>query len=667
MNPLPGIRACDRDGPAAAADGGSLLTGDELIRTAFANAAIGFSMTRPDGRFVAANPAYCALTGYGPDELVTMNVREVVHPDDLPENEALLARMLRGELADFVLENRYRRKTGEPVWVRKSCSLVRDDRGAPRGMVALVEDVSERRQVEQSLRESELRARLRAAELEAVLDTVPAAVCFARDPRGDRIDANRYGAELLRMRPGDNVSVSSSPGSDRTRNFVFEQAGVRIPDDEFPIQRAARRGEEVRGAEMDLRFTDGEVRHLLGNAAPLRDEHGVTKGSVGAFIDITERKRAEEALREADRRKTEFLALLSHELRNPLAPIRNGLLVLEQVPPDSEPARRAREVLRRQTAQLSRLVDDLLELSRISHGKIEVQLARLDAREVARRACADLRGLFEERGVELFVAEAEEPIWVDADGARLAQMLGNLLHNALKFTPPRGRVRVEAARRGGACELTVRDSGVGLAPGELDRIFEPFIQAARSTGVEGGLGLGLALVRELAAKHGGTVRAESEGPGKGAAFVVALPLAAAPAGAVPGGPEPGCSAAVRVLIVDDNADAGTTLADLLALGGHAVTVALTGAEAIAAVAAAPPEVLLCDIGLPDMSGHDVIRAIRGMPAGRGIHAVALTGYALPGDRDAALAAGFDAHFPKPAPTDGLLAVLAAASRSAGRP
>ena len=555
MNPeaetLLGGPACDRDEPdASAADGGRFLTGDELIRTAFANAAIGFSMTRPDGRFVAANPAYCALTGYGPDELLTMNVRQLVHPDDLPENEALLGRMLRGELADFVIENRYRRRTGEPVWVRKSCSLVRDGRGAPRGMVALVEDVSLRRQMEQSVRESERRARLRAAQLEAVL---------------------------------------------------------------------------------------------------------------------AERRRAEEALREADRRKTEFLALLSHELRNPLAPIRNGLLVLERTPPDSEPARRVLEVLRRQTAQLSRLVDDLLDLSRITHGKIDVQLARLDAREVARRACADLRGLFDERGVELVVAEAEEPLWVDADAARLGQMLGNLLHNALKFTPPRGRVRVEAARRGGACELTVRDTGVGLAPGEVGRIFEPFIQGARSTGAQGGLGLGLALVRELAAKHGGTVRAASDGPGKGAAFVVALPLAAAPAGAAPGRPEPARSAALRVLIVDDNADAGTTLADLLALGGHAVTVALTGAEAIAAVAAAPPEVLLCDIGLPDMSGHDVIRAIRGMPAGRGIHAVALTGYALPGDRDAALAAGFDAHFPKPAPTDGLLAVLAAASRSAGRP
>jgi PAS domain S-box-containing protein len=378
--------------------------------------------------------------------------------------------------------------------------------------------------------------------------------------------------------------------------------------------------------------------------------------------NVTERKRAEEALREADRRKSEFIAVLSHELRNPLAPIHNSIHLLDLAPPQGEVARRAREVIHRQTEHLTRLVDDLLDVTRITHGKFELQRARLDAREVVRRACDDLGTVFEQRRVALRYTQPAEPAWVDADAARLAQMVGNLVTNALKFTERGGRVDVGVQTAGGACEVRVRDTGVGIEAADLERIFDPFVQAERTrAGAQGGLGIGLALVRELASRHGGAVRATSAGPGQGAEFTLTLPLAPVPADPVGETVAARGASGLWILIVEDNEDAGASLADLLTLGGHEVAVATTARAGIAMASAHPPDVLLCDVGLPDLSGHDVIRALRERPEGRSVFAVALTGYAQPEDRAKALSAGFDAHLAKPPALDRLDALLAEAA------
>ncbi len=366
-----------------------------------------------------------------------------------------------------------------------------------------------------------------------------------------------------------------------------------------------------------------------------------------------------EELREADRRKTEFLAVLSHELRNPLAPIRNSIALLDSAPADSATARRAKDTLRRQSDHLVRLVDDLLDLSRITHGKMLVELVPMDARELVRRAYLDAKVLFDARGVELTLSDSVEPLWIEADPARFSQMLGNVLQNALKFTPPRGLVQLKIGRRGGACQVSVKDSGQGLDAADFDRIFDPFEQAARTRGGATGLGLGLALVKRLVVKHHGTVRVHSEGVGHGAEFVLDFPVIAAPA---PAGEYPAAlhekrSTPTTILVVDDNDDAAATLADLLALGGHCVSIANTGKAAVDAMDAQRPDVVICDLGLPDMSGYDVIRAIRSRESGKRVFAVALTGYAQPQDRDSALAAGFDAHLPKPTPLEELDALL----------
>jgi signal transduction histidine kinase len=278
-----------------------------------------------------------------------------------------------------------------------------------------------------------------------------------------------------------------------------------------------------------VRLPGGAVRWLSVQARVDFEGEGVHRRAVLAFgtsLDITERKHAEEELRRADRQKSEFLAVLSHELRNPLAPIRNSIHLLERVPPGSDVARRAREVLRRQSEHLTRLVDDLLDITRITHGRLELQLAPVDAGDVTRRACSDAASQFQEREVELELDAPREPLRVLADEVRLAQMIANLLTNALRFTPAGGRVRLAAREDRGRCVIRVVDSGIGIAPGDLERIFEPFVQGERRPPGHSGLGIGLALVKELAAKQGGSIRATSRGAGLGAEFVIDLPALA---------------------------------------------------------------------------------------------------------------------------------------------
>ncbi len=619
------------------------------------------------GRYVYLSPAQVALTGFTEAELRAMPAAEAlerVHPDDRHVSDEQQRAVAEGREGDLSVEYRWRVKGGEYRWFSDRRRLVRDAAGRAVALVGVSRDVTEERAAAEALRRREALARRQAAELEAVLDTVPACVWITRDPRGEHIEGNRFGHELLRRPKGENLSAAE-PAREGLQAFRVLMDGAPVPAESLPIQLAARTGRELRGAETEVHFEDGTARYLLGNATPILDEAGRPAGSVGAFIDITERKLAERALREADRRKGDFLAVLSHELRNPLAPIRNSIFLLEAAPAGGEVAARALEVLRRQADHLARLVDDLLDVTRITHGRVELRRARLDVREVVRRAWTDARGLYERRGVDLLLSESGAPLWVEADAARLAQLLGNLLANALKFTPPCGRVRVGVERRGDRCELSVADSGAGVAAEDLERIFEPFVQSSRNAPASGGLGIGLALVRELAVRHGGRAWAESEGPGRGARFLVELPLAAPPAPPPPAAGEGEAVRSLAVLVVEDNEDAAATLADLLGFLGHRPVTAATGAAGIAAAAASPPDVLICDVGLPDRSGHEVIRAVRQGPGGDRIYALALTGFAQPEDREAALAAGFDAHLPKPPPIAQLRQLLASAAE-AGR-
>jgi signal transduction histidine kinase/ActR/RegA family two-component response regulator/HAMP domain-containing protein len=366
---------------------------------------------------------------------------------------------------------------------------------------------------------------------------------------------------------------------------------------------------------------------------------------------------SEEALRQADRNKNEFLALLSHELRNPLAPIRNSLYVLGRARPGSEEAARAQRIIGRQVEQLASLVEDLLDVARISRGKVQLRRAVVDLGRLVRLAAEDHRAEFSARGIELSVRVPDHAIAVDGDPTRLAQVIGNLLQNAAKFTPGRGRVFLELEVEDGRARLRVRDTGAGMVPETLARLFQPFMQAEPGIArTRGGLGLGLTLVKGLVEMHEGSVRAASEGPGKGSEFLVELPTTSEPLAEEP--PEaPAPRAARRVLVIEDNADAADSLREALQLDGHQVEVAYSGTQGLAKARAWRPSVVLCDVGLPDISGYEVARGFRRDPSLQSVFLVALTGYALPDDVKRASEAGFDDHLGKPASIERLESLL----------
>ena len=434
--------------------------------------------------------------------------------------------------------------------------------------------------------------------------------------------------------------------------------------------------------ENEEQFTDASGKlHVIITRKTLHADASGRRYLLGVITDISDRKRMEDELRrsrddldarvrertraleEADRHKTEFLAVLSHELRNPLSPILTGIFLLETLPPASPKAARARAAIRRQAEHLTRIVDDLLDVTRISRGKIKLRREVADLRELVRRTCEDHRATFAGSDVEMVVDLPDQPVWVDADATRVAQVVGNLLSNANKFTPPQGEVTVSLRAAEGSAEIGVRDNGIGIHPEHLGRLFQPFAQEDRGLArTAGGLGLGLALSKGLVELHGGSLTGRSGGPGAGSEFTVTLPLAARRTDDLPasdgiprGALAPGSGR--RVVIIEDNADAARSLADVLEVLGYQVRVALDGTTGIALTRETAPDVVLCDLGLPDVDGYQVARTVKGDASLRSTRLIALSGYALPEDLERSREAGFDAHLAKPAPLEDLAVLL----------
>lgn len=373
---------------------------------------------------------------------------------------------------------------------------------------------------------------------------------------------------------------------------------------------------------------------------------------------------SEAQLREAARRKDEFLATLAHELRNPLAPVRNAIHFLKLRGPATQDVQWATEIVDRQVSLMSRLIDDLMDLSRISQGRIELRRAHVPLEQVLADAVETIQPQIDGAGHKLAVLQPAVKLVVDADRARLAQAFMNLLSNAAKYTDPGGQLEVRVVSEGGHAVISFRDNGIGIAPHRLEQVFEMFSQEepalARS---RGGLGIGLSLTRKLVELHGGSVKASSEGPGKGSLFLVRLPLAVASAPTSP--PEPAAAPAaalpagsLRILVADDNADAAETLSLLLESMGHEVRHVLDGEAAVAAVPEFDPQLLLLDIGMPRLNGYETCSRIRALPGGAGRTLVAVTGWGQPQDRERARDAGFDQHLVKPVDVDRLVNLIA---------
>jgi signal transduction histidine kinase len=465
---------------------------------------------------------------------------------------------------------------------------------------------------------------------------------------------------------------------DFLRTLGRELAQSTDPDDVPHWQPAEQHGEQRWDAGWSLSevVRDYQILRLVlfdhlqdALGRPLRPREVQAIGlaldeSITASVDAYVRQREESlrvqaaALREADRRKNEFLAVLAHELRNPLAPILNSVEVLRRLGPADGNVAQARDIVERQVRQMVRLVDDLLDVTRIAQGKVELRRTTFELQAAAAEAVQTTAPLYESLGHRLSVSVPDEPVRLEADPARVVQVLVNLLNNAAKYTEPGGQVTLAGAREGDEVVARVRDTGVGIEPEMLGRVFDLFTQVGGSLGrSQGGLGIGLTLVRQLVEMHGGSVEAHSEGPGRGSEFVVRLPAAGVPRAEVPAptAPEGPPATGRHILIVEDNADQRSTLETLLRILGHRVESAGTGPEAVERALASRPEVVLIDLGLPGMDGYEVARQLRaGHP---GAQLIALTGHAQEEDRRRTSEAGFVAHLVKPVELEDLTRLL----------
>jgi CheY-like chemotaxis protein len=548
-------------------------------------------------------------------------------------------------------------------------TLEKANLGLAEANAALEAENTERRRAEEGGRLLNVSLLQRVEELETLIDLVPVGIAIADDPRCDTVRVNRTFAELLQIPPQANASMTQ-PGPP---GFALRRGGADIPPAELPMHACVARGVAVDDAQVEVHRADGTARKVMIHARPLFDESNRVRGCIGVCVDLTERIRSEESLREADRRKNEFLATLSHELRNPLAAIANAVQFMQLASPAEPLLAPSLDVLGRQVGHLVRLVDDLLDVSRITRGKITLRTERIDLADVVGRALETARPLAAERRHRLESMLPDRPLIAVGDPVRLAQVVGNLLANAVKYTGDGGRIELAVDWTGeegdgpGQAVIRVTDSGVGIDADMLPKVFDLFAQADHSPDrQEGGLGIGLALVREIVLLHAGTVEASSMGPGRGAQFVVRLPLAVRPAEAQPlrqaATAAPAPVRRRRVLLADDNLDSAESLAALLRILGHDVIAAYDGHGAIAAARLHRPDLILLDIGMPDVNGYDVARHLRGDPGLDATTLIALTGYGSEDDRRRSRAAGFDGHLVKPIDFDELERLLAVFGR-----
>jgi PAS domain S-box-containing protein len=474
------------------------------------------------------------------------------------------------------------------------------------------------------------------------------------DPAGTVVSWNRGAQRILGYEEEAIVG--------RHFSLFFTPEDVANGRPEFELKEARDRG----SIEDDNWLMRKDGSRFFGSGITSRLPGEPLRGYSKIFRDLTDRRRLEEEahkrveeLAAADRYKDEFLAMLAHELRGPLAPIANALEILRLESSHSTTARQARAILERQVAHMTRLIEDLLDVARISKGKIALRKERTDLNDILERAVEASRPFIEARQHTLVVNRPDRPIWLTADAARLEQALNNLLTNSAKYTLPGGRIWLTAQRSGNRANVSVRDNGIGIAPGLLANVFELFVQGERTPDrAQGGLGIGLTLVKSIVEMHGGGVRALSAGVGHGAEFVLELPILDEEA---PSAPEPddSDSAVTRILVVDDSVDAADSLAMLLALDGYDVRTANDGIAAIAAAQDFRPDVMLMDIGLPGADGYTVAERIKRDPALGHVLLIAMTGYGQAEDRERSRAAGFRDHLVKPIDPHALHAILPA--------
>ena len=570
----------------------------------------------------------------------------------------LIERALRGEAiyADrmYLVMNRHGYE--EPTWFTFSYSPVRDETGVIAGMYCAVVEVTEQVLAEKYRNEENERFR-------ALFEQAPGIMAVLRGPDHVFELTNQSYMQLIGHRP----IVGR-----RAREALPEIVGQGFFE---LLDRVYATGEPFVGHALPVRLQrepDGplEERYIDFVYQPIRDVNGAVSGIFVEGSDVTARKLVEDELRAANRQKDQFLAMLAHELRNPLAPIMTAAQLLKLGRLDARSAANASEIIVRQAEHMTDLVNDLLDVSRVTRGLVTLEKEELDLNAIVAAAVEQVRPLIDARRHALTLQLSGQPARVIGDRTRLVQVISNILNNAAKYTAPGGRIVLSVTGDAEHVTVAVRDNGVGISPEVLPYIFDLFTQAERTPDrSQGGLGIGLALVKSLVALHGGSVHAHSDGLGQGSEFSLCLPSVIRPPAAAP---DPAAAAeslpdngSLRVLVVDDNADAAQMLAALLEVQGHAVSVEYDGRGALARARSEHPDVLLLDIGLPDMDGYELARRLRAQPENAGATLVALTGYGQKQDRQEARQAGFDHYLVKPADLNEVNEVLAQAEARRG--
>ena len=589
----------------------------------------------PDGTVLYVNRGFSLLLDRPREELVGSQFRSLVAIDDRSQLEAVIS----GEVDRPQGEVRLERADGTLVPVYISANDLSDEDSI--GVCMLVTDLTRQKQHEELIAAETLaRSMLQQAADCVVVCDPDGRVAFASPSAHELCGQNPLGQRFEAMFP---LALSGNPAS---------------PDGRFDLDRL---DERVSGLEVALTRGDEASAPLLLSASPVVDCLGKPLGSVITLADIRALKRAEAELKDADRRKDEFLAVLAHELRNPLAPIVTGITVLGLRDDLDEKTAGTLQMVERQVRHLTRLVDDLLEVSRVTLGKIELRKETLDLAEVVSNALDSVKPLIEQSQHSIAVELPPDPVRFEADGVRVSQVIANLLHNAAKFTPSGGDISLDARVEEGQVVVRVRDTGHGIDADSLDGVFNMFAQSRRSRGVNSGMGIGLALVRTLVQMHGGSVTAASDGAGRGSEFTVRLPLGDTTrprSDDNPPGGHAGCRQ--RVLVVDDNEDSANSLGMLLEIMNCQVKVVFDGESALEELADFRPETVFLDIDMPRMDGYEVARRIRRQPGAGELTVVALTGLGQENDRRQTRDAGFDDHLLKPVDIEALRRILTAA-------
>jgi PAS domain S-box-containing protein len=613
-------------------------------------------VTDAEGAMLLVNHAYCEFFGVNVENVQREGWQPLLHPDDRAAYVRAFGRALR-ERTPFRAETRAWRADGEWRWVVSYGAPWFSDSGEYLGCVGSSPDLTDQKRVEDALRQSEERFRLATEALRGLV--------YDWDIAAGRVDRSAGLLDLVGFTPEETPAdpmwlwerVHPEDQERRRRRFEIAAAG-----------RAAAFDGEYR-----VRHKDGRYVWVWDHSRVIYDAEGRPSRVVGCVISVDEQKRLQQALEQGDRQKDRFLATLAHELRNPLAPIRNAIAVLKALGPATPELDWGRNVVDRQVQHMARLLDDLLDVSRITQDKLQLRKERLELRRVLETALETTLPFIEESGHEIDLRLPDDPIPLDADPVRLSQVFANLLNNAAKYTDRSGRIALRVERRGATVAVSVTDTGIGISPEALPTVFDMFSQATPALErARGGLGIGLSLVRGVVELHGGRVQARSEGPGKGSEFVVELPVVSAPFAAVAPPPEPAEVVAaipkLRVLVADDNRDTTESLALMLTMKGHDVRTAFDGEEAFQAAESFRPDVALLDVGMPKASGHTVAQRIRGASWGGRMILVAQTGWGHEDDRRKTIQAGFDHHLVKPVSPEALANLLASidVKRETGR-